>query len=73
VRGKELATMMRDTLANDIEIANSAFDALRRNLVEGGTPVMREITQAVTDLIEWLRLLSEGYIINRDCFKWVNR
>jgi TP901 family phage tail tape measure protein len=62
--GERIATMMRDTLANDIEIANSAFDALRRNLVEGGTPVMREITQAVTDLIEWLRLLSEGYIIN---------
>jgi TP901 family phage tail tape measure protein len=64
--GERLANMMRDTLANDIEIANSAFDALRRNLVEGGIPVMREITQAVTDLIEWLRLLSEGYIINFD-------
>jgi TP901 family phage tail tape measure protein len=58
--GQRIAEMMRDTLANDIEIANSAFDALRRNIVEQYTPAMREATQSTTTFIEALRLLSSG-------------
>lgn len=60
--GQKIATMMRDTLANDIDVANSAFDALRRNLIEGNTPAMRETVQTITQLIEGLRLLSKGVI-----------
>ena len=51
---------MRDTLANDIKIAESAFDALRRNIVESFTPAMREGTQSITTMIEGLRLLTSG-------------
>jgi TP901 family phage tail tape measure protein len=61
--GARLADMMRDTLANDIKIAESAFDALRRNLVEGFTPAMRQSTQALTDMIEWMRLFHQGAIM----------
>jgi TP901 family phage tail tape measure protein len=64
--GQRIAEMMRDTLANDIEIANSAFDAMRRNMIEGLTPSMRETVQGITDLVEYIRLLSQGYIINLD-------
>ena len=59
---EKLANIMRDTLVNDVEIANSAFDALRRNLVEGSTGEMRTATQAITTMVEALRLLSEGYL-----------
>lgn len=59
--GHRIAEMMRDTLANDVEIMNSAFDALRRNLIEGTIPAMREMTQTTTTLIEGMRLLSQGY------------
>lgn len=57
---ERIATLMRDTLANDIEIADSAFDAMRRNLVDNNTPAMREFTQTLTKLIEGIRLLSDG-------------
>jgi TP901 family phage tail tape measure protein len=52
-----IAETMRDSLANDIEIANSAFDALRRNIVEQFTPAMRGIVQTTTTLSEFLRFL----------------
>ena len=60
--GARVAEMMRDTLANDIDISNSAFDALRRNLIDGSIPAMREFVQTTTQVIEGLRLLSEGAI-----------
>jgi len=52
-----IAETMRDSLSNDIEIANSAFDALRRNIVEQFTPAMRQGIQFTTDLAEALRFL----------------
>lgn len=58
--GSRIAEMMRDTLTNDVNILTSAFDALRRNLLEGSIPAMREFTQSLTKLVEGLRLLSEG-------------
>ena len=58
--GERIALLMRDTLKNDIEIANSAFDAMRRNLVEGYTPAMREAVQTTTTVIEGIRLFNEG-------------
>jgi TP901 family phage tail tape measure protein len=62
--GERIANMMRDTLANDIKIAESAFDAMRRNLVEGFTPAMRESTQAITTVIEAIRLFNEGALFH---------
>ena len=58
--GERLAGMMRDTLKNDVEIMNSAFDALRRNSVEGAVPALRELTQTVTKIIEGIRLFNQG-------------
>jgi TP901 family phage tail tape measure protein len=52
-----IATTMRDKLANDIEIANSAFDAMRREMVDGFIPAMREGTQSLTTFIEAIRLM----------------
>lgn len=51
----DLADTMRDTLSNDIKIANSAFDALRRNVVEEFNPAMRGTVQVLTMLSETLR------------------
>jgi TP901 family phage tail tape measure protein len=53
----KIADMMRDTLTNDLEIASSAFDALRRNLIENFTPALREGTQTLTTFIELFRLM----------------
>jgi len=58
-----IAKEMRDTLANDIEIATSAFDSLRRELVEGYIPAMREGTQTTTKFIEAIRLYNKGVIL----------
>lgn len=60
--GQRIATLMRDTLANDIEIAQSSFDAMRRGLVEGWTPAIREATQELTLLSEGIRLYNSGAI-----------
>jgi TP901 family phage tail tape measure protein len=51
----KIAETMRDTLENDILIASSAFDALRRNITEKSIPAMRAITQDVTTFSEFLR------------------
>ena len=64
-----IATMMRDTLSNDIKIAESAFDAMRRNLVEQFTPSMREGTQGVTLLSEALRFLISDLAETSSNFK----
>lgn len=53
----DIAETMRDTLANDVDIANSAFDAMRRNIVEQFVPAMRSATQGVTTLSEFIRFL----------------
>lgn len=53
----EIAKQMRDTLANDIDIASSAFDSLRRNIVENFSPAMRQGTQDITQMIEGFRYL----------------
>jgi TP901 family phage tail tape measure protein len=55
--GKAIAEMMRDNLANDIEIANSAFDAMRRNITEQFLPSMRSVTQGITVVSEYIRFL----------------
>jgi TP901 family phage tail tape measure protein len=62
-----LADTMRDNLANDIEIANSAFDAMRRNIVEQFIPQMRQGAQAVATLSEAVRFLT------RDLFENINQ
>lgn len=54
---QEIARVMRDTLSNDLEIANSAFDALRRNIVEQFVPAGRELAQNLTILSEYFRFL----------------
>lgn len=59
---EEVAKTMRDSLANDIDIANSSFDSLRRNLIEGYIPAMREAVQASTTLSEAMRLFNAGVI-----------
>ena len=56
---EEVAKTMRDSLANDIDIANSAFDSLRRNIVEDYVPSMRTGVQVVTEFIEFIRLLKK--------------
>lgn len=60
--GERIATLMRDTLANDIEIAESAFDAMRRGLVEGWTPALRDAAQGLATLSEGIRLMNAGSI-----------
>jgi TP901 family phage tail tape measure protein len=55
-----IAETMRDKLANDIEIANSAFDAMRREIVDGLIPSMREGAQTTTTFIETFRLFVKG-------------
>lgn len=55
----KIAETMRDTLTNDIKIAESAFDAMRRNIVEEFTPAMREATQNVTLMSEFIRFLTD--------------
>lgn len=62
-----LADTMRDNLANDINIANSAFDAMRRNIVEQFIPQMRQGAQAVATLSEAVRFLT------RDLFENINQ
>lgn len=57
---KKLADGIRDTLKNDIEIATSAFDAMRRELVDGFIPAMREGTQEVTQFVEAIRFFIKG-------------
>lgn len=54
-----IAKTMRDTLANDVEIANSAFDALRRNVAEKLVPSMRSGAQGVATMSEFLRFLVD--------------
>jgi TP901 family phage tail tape measure protein len=54
---QEIARVMRDTLANDLEIATSAFDALRRNIVEQFVPAGRDLAQNLTILSEYFRFL----------------
>lgn len=56
----DIANTMRDTLANDIEIANSAFDALRRNVVEEFVPSLRSAVQFAAQLSESLRFIVKG-------------
>lgn len=54
---QEIARVMRDTLSNDIDIANSAFDALRRNIVEQFIPTGRDLMQTLAILSEYFRFL----------------
>jgi TP901 family phage tail tape measure protein len=55
----DIAETMRDTLSNDIKIAESAFDALRRNITEKFNPSMRTSAQLVATYSEALRLLID--------------
>lgn len=54
---QEIARVMRDTLSNDLEIMNSAFDALRRNIAEQFIPTGRDLAQNLTILSEYFRFL----------------
>lgn len=56
----DIAETMRDTLANDVAIANSAFDALRRNIVEEFVPALRSAVQFTAELSEGLRFVVKG-------------
>lgn len=58
--GSLLAEQMRDTLTNDVDILNSSFDSLRRNLVERASPAMREFVQDLTVLTEFTRFSIEA-------------
>lgn len=60
--GRKLADMMRDTLSNDLEILNSAFDSLRRTGMEEYESKIRSITQWTTKFTEGLRLLIAGKV-----------
>ena len=61
---QEVAKTMRESLAIDIEIANSAFDSMRRNMVEEYIPAMKEVTKTTTTIIEAIRLFNEGIIFH---------
>jgi TP901 family phage tail tape measure protein len=54
---QRLAEQMRDTLSNDVEILNSAFDGLRRNIAETSTNELRELVKGLTDTTEYFRFL----------------
>ena len=54
---KELANVIRDSLTNDVDIANSAFDALRRNIAERFIPETRTLMQSLATTSEFFRLL----------------
>lgn len=56
---KKIAETMRDTLTNDIKIADSAFDAMRRNLVELFVPAMRAGAQEAATFSEFLRFMID--------------
>lgn len=58
---RKVANSMRDTLANDINVATSAFDSLRRNIVDGYIPAMREVVQDTTQYIEFLRFAIQAH------------
>jgi TP901 family phage tail tape measure protein len=53
----KLASTMRDTLTNDIKIAESAFDAMRRNLAEQFSPALRALAQELALVSETTRFL----------------
>lgn len=55
---KITAEAMRTDLKTNIDIANSAFDAMRRNIVEQFNPEMIAATQFVTNLAEATRVLT---------------
>jgi TP901 family phage tail tape measure protein len=68
----DLAGLMRDNLANDIEIANSAFDAMRRNIVEQFIPNMRQGAQTIVVLSEAVRFLTRDLFENMNQFSEFN-
>ena len=51
----KIAAVMRDTLTNDVAIADSAFDAARRNLVEQFVPALRAAAQETATFSEFIR------------------
>jgi TP901 family phage tail tape measure protein len=54
----KIAETMRDTLANDVAILESAFDSLRRNLMEQAVPSLRTVTKDLTAVIEGFRFAA---------------
>jgi TP901 family phage tail tape measure protein len=68
---EEVAKTMRDQLSNDIKIAESAFDSMRRNLVDGFIPTMRESVQTFTQINEIIRLVSEGALFHNEVISTV--
>lgn len=55
---KITAEAMRTDLKTNIDIANSAFDAMRRNIVEQFNPEMIAATKFITNLAEATRVLT---------------
>ena len=62
----KIADTMRDTLTNDVEILNSAFDALRRNITEQFTPSLRTTAQTLTTFTELFRLMINEFVRAND-------
>lgn len=52
---QEVAKTMREQLAIDIDIANSAFDSMRRNAIEPFIPMMRSTVKGITEFVEAIR------------------
>jgi TP901 family phage tail tape measure protein len=52
---RKIADTMRSTLSNDIAIASSAFDAMRRNMVEDTLPAFSSLIKSVTTTGEFIR------------------
>jgi TP901 family phage tail tape measure protein len=68
----DLADKMRDNLANDIAIANSAFDAMRRNIAEQFIPNMRQATQGITVFTEAIRFFTRDLFETKKAFDALN-
>jgi TP901 family phage tail tape measure protein len=58
---KKIATTIREELNISIDIANSAFDAFRRELVDGFMPAMKDGVEGLTSFIDGMRLLVKAY------------
>lgn len=59
---EDMAKTMQDNLQGDLTTLSSALEGLGIKISEALTPVLREITQAVTEFISWLNGLDDHII-----------
>lgn len=59
---EDMAKTMQDNLQGDLTTLSSALEGLGIKISEALTPVLREITQAVTEFISWLNSLDDHII-----------